>query len=704
MDFVIVHLTFCPPAAAVSWADTVLKAYPSRIGIMTTHGYLGLGAVRSVHVCGSTQYLWDNLAVPNPNLRFMLSGHVHGEARRTDTVGGRTVFQMLADYQDRASGGEGWLRILRFVPADSKVYVQTFSPWLNQFETDADSEFTIDFPMGAAFSTVGTMSGTSGSTVSLPVSGLTPNAAYEWQATATNAAGKSRSGPIWRFTTGSGGPVNQPPTASGQAVSTNEDTSTAIALAASDPEGSSLSFTVVTPPAHGNLSGTPPSLIYQPAPDYSGSDSFTFRASDGQATSNVATVTVAVAPQNDPPQAAGESYSVAAGSVLNVSAPGVLGNDTDVDSVALQAQLVAGTAHGALTLNLNGSFSYTPTAGYSGADAFTYRAADAESSSGNAVVSLSVNPPVDTTPPLRSNGQPSGVLPVGTTQATLGLTTSEAATCRYAQTAGVAYASMPTVFSTTGGTSHSTLINGLANGTAYTFYVRCLDGAGNPNPDDFTITFSVATPAPPVGLVAAYSFNEEAGTTLIDRTGQGRTGTLSGPTWTSAGRYGGALSFDGVNDWVTVNDANALDLTTGMTLQAWVRPTSVSSWRTVLVKNVSGGMVYSLFASDTTSAAAGYVRTTADLGVPSPSPLALNVWTHLAVTYDGAMLRLYVGGVQVASRAVSGSMPASTGVLSIGGNSLGLGFFQGLIDDVRIYNRALTPLEIQADMTTPVSP
>ena len=57
---------------------------------------------------------------------------------------------MLADYQERASGGEGWLRILRFVPADNKVYVQTYSPWLNRFETDADSEFTLDYPDGRA--------------------------------------------------------------------------------------------------------------------------------------------------------------------------------------------------------------------------------------------------------------------------------------------------------------------------------------------------------------------------------------------------------------------------------------------------------------------------------------------------------------------------------------------------------------------------
>jgi hypothetical protein len=130
---------------------SAIAAHPDRVRIMTTHGYLNELAQRSVHSCTNTQYLWDQLAVPSPNLRFMLSGHVHNESRRTDTVGDRTVFQMLADYQDRASGGEGWLRILRFVPADDKVYVQTYSPWLNAFETDANSTFTLDFPMGGAF-------------------------------------------------------------------------------------------------------------------------------------------------------------------------------------------------------------------------------------------------------------------------------------------------------------------------------------------------------------------------------------------------------------------------------------------------------------------------------------------------------------------------------------------------------------------------
>ena len=100
---------------------------------------------------------------------------------------------------------------------------------------------------------------------------------------------------------------------------------------------------------------------------------------------------------------------------------------------------------------------------------------------------------VDTTPPFRFNGQPVGSLPAGTTQATLSLTTSEGATCRYASLAGVAYASMANTFTTTGSTAHTTVVSGLTGGHSYQFYVRCADASGNANPDDFVIGFSVAS-------------------------------------------------------------------------------------------------------------------------------------------------------------------------------------------------------------------
>src|SRR5207253_6948477 len=104
-------------------------------------------------------------------------------------------------------------------------------------------------------------------------------------------------------------------------------------------------------------------------------------------------------------------------------------------------------------------------------------------------------------------------------------------------------------------------------------------------------------PPPGTGLVAAYGFEDGAGTTAADASGNGNTGTLSGPAWTSSGRFGGALSFDGVDDWVTVADADSLDLTSGMTLEAWVNPsTPGGAWRAVLMKEQAANLCYALYA------------------------------------------------------------------------------------------------------------
>jgi hypothetical protein len=102
----------------------------------------------------------------------------------------------------------------------------------------------------------------------------------------------------------------------------------------------------------------------------------------------------------------------------------------------------------------------------------------------------------DTTPPLRANPQPAGVLPMGTTQTTLSLITDENATCRHSVQAGTAYGSMPNTFTTTGSLLHTTTVTGLTNGSSYSFYVRCVDGTGSVNTDDFVIAFSVGSSNP----------------------------------------------------------------------------------------------------------------------------------------------------------------------------------------------------------------
>ena len=154
------------------------------------------------------------------------------------------------------------------------------------------------------------------------------------------------------------------------------------------------------------------------------------------------------------------------------------------------------------------------------------------------------------------------------------------------------------------------------------------------------------------GMVAAFDFSEGTGATTVDRSGAGNTGTITGATWITTGRYGNALSFDGVNDWVTVNDSNSLDLTTEMTLEAWVYPTVLSGWRTAIMKEAVGWLAFALYAHDDVPRPAVWASIGgADDPAVGTAALALNVWTHLAATYDGVTLRLYVNGVEVGTRA-----------------------------------------------------
>jgi hypothetical protein len=197
------------------------------------------------------------------------------------------------------------------------------------------------------------------------------------------------------------------------------------------------------------------------------------------------------------------------------------------------------------------------------------------------------------------------------------------------------------------------------------------------------------------GLVAAYGFEEGSGGAVADLSDFANHGTIVNATWSTAGRFGNALSFNGSNALVAVNDADSLDLTTAMTLEAWVRPSAVTSaWRDVIYKG--DDQIYYLSATSTTQGRPATGGTYVSDILFGPSTLPVNTWSHLAATYDGSMMRLYVDGVQVASHAQTGPIHTSNGALTIGQN------FAGRIDEVRIYNRALSLAEIQEDRDTPV--
>jgi PKD repeat protein len=206
------------------------------------------------------------------------------------------------------------------------------------------------------------------------------------------------------------------------------------------------------------------------------------------------------------------------------------------------------------------------------------------------------------------------------------------------------------------------------------------------------------------GLVAAYGFEEASGSMAADASGKGNHGTIKEAVRINTGKYGKALKFDGVNDWVTVNDSASLDLSTGLTLEAWVYPLSQSNGgNTVILKQASGAEVYALYSEEDVNLPVSYINDGRYRSVVGPKRLPANTWTHLVATYDRSYQRLYVNGVEVAKSARNTLIQQSNGVLRIGGNSLWGEYFHGYIDEVRIYNRALTASEVTSNKATAVS-
>jgi Ca2+-binding RTX toxin-like protein len=236
-----------------------------------------------------------------------------------------------------------------------------------------------------------------------------------------------------------------------------------------------------------------------------------------------------------------------------------------------------------------------------------------------------------------------------------------------------------------------------------------LDMGGTPPPQ----------PTPVGGLVLSLDFNavvaDPKGTIVTDASGLGNHGTVNGAVAVAGGK-GGALQFDGVSNTVVVADAPSLDLTAGMTIEAWVNPSVVgglNGWESIVLKEgveartcCSNLLSYALYAHDAAAGPAGYIRSAgADQGIHTTPAIPAGAWTHLATTYDGTTLRIYVNGALASSRAQAGAIDPGDGVLRIGGNNAFPGeFFSGLIDEVKVYNRALSAAEINADKGAPPTP
>lgn len=179
-------------------------------------------------------------------------------------------------------------------------------------------------------------------------------------------------------------PVNDPPVASALSVTTRRDTSVAIRLAGSDLENNPLTFVVVGQPSHGTLSGTPPNLSYQPAADYTGGDSFTYRANDGSANSPTATVTISVTTGNSAPVAESKTLATMKNKAVAVELAA-----TDIDENPLSFRVLSPPAAGTLT-GTPPSLSFTPADDFTGDATFTYVANDGSVDSAPATVRIKV--------------------------------------------------------------------------------------------------------------------------------------------------------------------------------------------------------------------------------------------------------------------------------------------------------------------------
>jgi hypothetical protein len=205
IDFVVVNLQFdsTPDSAVLSWAKNVFESHPNTFGILNSHYILGASGAFGPQ----GQAIYDTLKAVD-HVQLMTCGHITGESRRSDDFDGNVIHSMLADYQFRDHntpawrGGEGWMRIWEFSPASGELTVRTYSPSLDQWETDANSEFTLPVDLrgaGGAFTKLAELE-RSGGNASATFDGLKPGGTYEWYVTVTDCAHTVTS-PVYRFTT-----------------------------------------------------------------------------------------------------------------------------------------------------------------------------------------------------------------------------------------------------------------------------------------------------------------------------------------------------------------------------------------------------------------------------------------------------------------------------------------------------------------------
>jgi Concanavalin A-like lectin/glucanases superfamily/Bacterial Ig domain len=218
------------------------------------------------------------------------------------------------------------------------------------------------------------------------------------------------------------------------------------------------------------------------------------------------------------------------------------------------------------------------------------------------------------------------------------------------------------------------------------------------------------------GLTAAFSFNEGTGGTVSDASGNANTGIVSGAVWTTQGKFGSALAFNGTNSNIAVANSPALQSpSTAITVSAWIQPNGSSqAWSSIVHKVHAANYVSFGFGQNAsnTSRLSGYLQVNG-LGYTTAMSKAMTnlTWYFVALTWQSGQkvtLTIYNANGSIFHTVTTTQAPAGTisydaGPLLIGEDEAG-DHWKGTIDEVRLYNRALTSGEIQSDMNTPIPP
>jgi autotransporter-associated beta strand protein len=347
-------------------------------------------------------------------------------------------------------------------------------------------------------------------------------------------------------------PPNTAPVADSQSVTTDEDTALPVTLTGSDINNDPLTYTVLSQPSNGTLSGTAPNLTYTPSSNYNGADSFTFKVNDGSLDSAVATVSITVNAANDAPVAIGQNTGTSEDAALPITLTGA-----DVENSTLAYAIVTPPANGTLRGTVP-NLTYTPAANYNGPDSFTFLVNDGTVDSSIATVSITVtavnDAPVATAQNVTTDEDTAS--PV-----TLTGTDVENSTLSYT-------IATPPANGTLSGTAPSLTYTPSANhsGTdSFTFIVN--DGAADSAPSTVSITITPVNDAPvalaqsvatdedtalPVTLTGSDVENATLNYTIVAAPANGSlSGTVPNITYTPASNFNGSDSFT-----FKVNDGN----------------------------------------------------------------------------------------------------------------------------------------------------